>query len=144
MAGVPKSQGCAHTYNPCIRVIVEKDGKSAPVLLSANEDFNRLTRLRDAALRLPLGTLQKVRRLHDHKGDLATVWNTLPTGEDVAAIQRAWEAQGEHQTSHYFDERPLLDSDANYFPRNAATVISGTPANSEKSAPASNVTALPF
>ena len=127
MAGMPKSHDYPHTRNPCLCVIVEKEGKSAPILLSAYEDFNRLTRVRDVALRLSLTTLKKLRRLHDHKGDLGVIWNTLPTGGDIAAVQQAWEAECEHMTSHFFDEQPLLDNVTSHPPSNAVNVVSGTP-----------------
>ena len=93
MTAIPKSQNCAYTYDPCVRVIVRKESKRASVLLSAYEDFSRLTRVRDVALRLPVSTLQKLRRLHDHKGDLSVVWNTLPAGSDISVVQQAWEAE---------------------------------------------------
>lgn len=126
MAGKPQHD-YPHTSNPCLFVTVSKGSKSATVLLSAYEDFSRLTRVRDVALRLPLVTLKKLHRLHDHEGDLSVVWQTLPAGGDIAAVQQAWEAECEDATSHFFDERPLLDNGTNRPPSRDATVISGTP-----------------
>jgi hypothetical protein len=114
--------------------VVKEDG-TAPVLLSAYEDFARLTRVRDVALRLSLATLQKLHRLHDHKGDLSVVWHALPAGSDIAAVQQAWETECEFLTSHFFDEQPLLDNGTNYPPSGNVTVISGMPGATEKTAP---------
>jgi hypothetical protein len=130
MTGIPKPRDYAHTDNPCVLVTILKEGKSAPILLSAYENFDRLTRVRNAALRLPLVTLRKLRRLHDNKGDLGAIWNTLPAGSDIAAIQQAWEAECEYMTSHFFDEQPLLDNVRGYPPSNAVNVVSGTPSDS--------------
>ena len=48
-----------------------------PILLSAYEDFTRLYTCKEC--RTPIAAcrlLRKLRRLHDHKGDLGVVWNT--------------------------------------------------------------------
>ena len=135
---VPKTHDYPHTLRPCVRVIVEKEGESALLLLSAYEDFTRLTRVRDVALRLTMTTIKKLRRLDDHKGNLSAVWNTLPTGRDVAAVERAWEAADEYVTSHFFDERSLLDNNTDCLPSNSATIISGTPVDTEEATPASS------
>ena len=63
------------------------------------------------------------------------VWHTLPAGSDVAAVEQAWEAECEHMTSHFFDERPLLDNGTNYLPPGGLTVISGTPVDVEELSP---------
>ena len=127
MKKIPKPHPFPYTENPCLRVTVVTTDGPAQVMLSAYEDFGRLTRVRNAALRLPLAILKKLRRLHDHKGDLGVVWNTLPTGNDIAAIVRVWEAESEYSTSHFFDEEPLLGNIAGRPPSDIETVISGTP-----------------
>lgn len=97
--------------NPRMSVTIDKGGAApATVVLSAYNELNRLERLAETAALLPMETLHKIGELHDDKGTLAVVWHTLPQGNDVAALQSAWEAQHESFVDHFFDEQPLLDT----------------------------------
>ena len=95
--------------DPRIAATILKDGSAVTVVLSAHREFDRIHRVGNVALRLPLSVLRKVSELHDRKGDLSVVWQELPTAADIVEAHKAWEAECECSSSHFFDGLPLLD-----------------------------------
>ena len=110
---------------PCITATILKDGDAVAIVLSAHREFDRIHRVGNVALRLPLSVLRKLSQLHDHKGDLSVVWQELPTANDIAETQKAWEAECECTSSHFFDGLPLLDGCNPHPPPKTGNLLEG-------------------
>jgi hypothetical protein len=97
--------------NPRVDVTINRGGDTWAVTLSANNEFSRIARLGNVALRLSSHTLAKIAELRDHKGLLGVEWQVLPNGGDIAAVHAAWAAEGECITDHFYNRRSLLAND---------------------------------
>jgi hypothetical protein len=115
--------------DPRIATTILKDGDAVEIVLSAHREFDRIHRVGNVALRLSLPVLRKVSELHDHKGDLSVVWRKLPTANDIAETHKAWEAECECMSSHFFDGLPLLDGCNPHTPPKTGNLLEGPAVN---------------
>ena len=115
--------------DPRIPTTILKDGDAVTIVLSAHREFDRIYRVGNVALRLPLSVLRKVSDLHDHKGDLSVVWRKLPTADDIVETHKAWEAECECVSSHFCDGLPLLDGCSPQPPPETGNLLEGPAVN---------------